>query len=564
MKRVAITIGGILYCFTQGVASESINLKATLLTTDHQKKLQRLEQLRQKLFPKLRSQYQSPEEVPIADYRLNRDLSQRFPKLYKTPKEVPTTLSEQTLKSSISKTYSKQYPTPQDVTYIVHTSAPKEKLDTTSTPPSQKWKRERLKKALSDFRAKRYKQAHEELALLHEIYPDDAKITMHLAACEMRLNNSKQAISHYETLLTKDPDHLLARLQAGRLHFNHRNFKRAKSHFEHALTHPELPIPAEKKVREYLRAIDKELIRHHYSAVTMLGWQYDTNVNNAIGESNYLITPNYLPGGLKGDKATSDSYLQGMGMLTHTYDFGAVDGYIMRNSFMVFGQKYNEQNQNDLLFASLNSALVHQGKKSMHTVGVNFDTIQIDHKDFLRVAGLYGNYTYASSKVLHLNSAFRLQYKDMQQQSSDEKDARFGELSAGLTYAPNESAFVYNMNFLSSIERADLADNNDRNSYSLNGSITHLTTDTITNTLRLRQTAVRYTKKTPFSAPVVNDLIKRYDNITELTFENTWQFKPLMLIKSNIGYLDNDSNHRAYDYDKYMMGVTWIGMFNLD
>lgn len=532
-----IVVGGFLI---PGLFAQEEQIQDFTLSKKEKEELEKIEKIKEEFKKKYPDWVDTGDEGEFIDYRLGKSIEKRKSNYIKQQRALLKRIEEEKKRKAEEER--------------------KEKLEAERKKKELEEKRKRfaqtpLGTAVELLKEKRYQEAYDAFYALFLENTTDARINFYLGLAASGVKNYDDAVSAFERVLIVEPNHTRARLELARSLFFLKLYEQAEAEFQKVLESGDVPPEVLEKVKKFMVAIEDTKIRNHYNAAVMFGVQYDTNINNDVGQNNYVIDPDVIPGGVKGNNPVSDGIHQEMANLNHIYDFGKLGDYFMQNSFTVFSQNYLENDENNILFYSLSTGIAAVQETYSMGVKLHYDNIQIDAKDFMNVLGLEAKYSQPLTDRLIGEGKLKHQQKTFPDNSDN--DSSFNELSLSGKQQLKESKDYYSGSLLYSTESSDAAII-ERNIIGLSIGYSKLfdAKQTLTGTLGYKM--IGYAQET---LDQNLKMAKREDNQLKLTVQHLYKLDKKKVITGSLSYIDNASTHAAFDYDKMLAGANMMWLF---
>lgn len=547
MKRVGSTVFSIALLVSVAWA-QSEEVEEFSLTDKEKKELEKIEKIKEEFKKKYPDWVDTGDEGVFIDYRLGKSIEKRKTNYIKKQRALLKRIEEEK-KRKAEEERKQKIEAEKKRKEAERKEAEKEKRYET-------FKETPMGSAMALLKAKQYDEAYDAFFKLFMDDTANARINFYLGLSAAGAKRHDEAVAAFERVLIVEPNHTRARLELARSLFFLKLFDEAEAQFKMVLESGDVPPEVLEKVRTFMVAIEDTRIRNHYNAVVMLGLQYDTNINNDVGQNTYVIDPDAIPGGVKGENPVSDAIHQEMANLNHIYDFGRLGDYFMQNSFTAFAQNYLDNDENNLLFYSIASGIAANQAGSSMGAKLHYDNVQIDSVDFLSVLGAEVKYSQPLSEQIIGEAKVKLQQKSFP--DTPDNDSSFNEVSLDGKYKLKESKDYYHANLLFSSERAKDSASIDRDIVGLRVGYSKAfdAKNTLNSTLGYKQ--VNYTQE---SIDQNLEMAKRSDTQLKVAFQYIYKLDKKHIINGSFSYLDNASSHAAFDYDKMLAGANMMWFF---
>jgi tetratricopeptide (TPR) repeat protein len=509
-------------------AQEEAKLEPFTLSKEEQSQIERVQRIKELFMVKFPGWFKSVDDVPLMNLQLEKRIEKR-----KVEHEEKQTA----------------------IRTMIETAKRKE-AEAKKAAKIEVFKQTPLGEAMMLLNEKRFKEAYEKFYVLFLKDSENSRINFYMGLSATGAKLFDEAVSSFERVLIVEPNHVRARLELARALFYLRMYEEAEREFRRVLESGETPEEVAANIDKFLDAIEDTKIRNHFSSAVMAGVQYDTNVNNGIGQNNYVIDPDVLEGGVPGEDPIGDMIHQEMASLNHIYDFGRLGDYFMQNSFTVFGQNYVDTVENNILYYSLATGLGNRQESYSFGAKIHYDAIQIDAKDVLSLTGAEIAFSMPVSNTVIGDVKLKSQQKTFAEDSNN--DSAFQELSLGMKKSVTGTKDLIIASVLYSTERAKDSAAIDRDIVGLKGGYTWVYNDrhSFNGTLGYKI----------FSYPEASldenlEMTARADNQLNLSVGNTYKYSKQTMINGSVSYVDNTSSHAPYDYNKMLAGVNVMVLF---
>lgn len=530
------------------LSAQDENIKDFSLSEKEKKELEKIKKIQDEFKKKYPDWVDTGEEGEFIDYRLGKSIEKRKTDYIKKQRAILKRIEEEK-KRKIEEEKKRKV---------------EEEKKRQEAERKEKEKKERFKQfvttpigsAMELLKAKKYNEAYDAFYALFLEDTASARINFYLGLSASGAKRYEEGVSAFERVLIVEPNHIRARLELARSLFFLKLFDEAEAEFKKVLESGEVPQEVLDNVKKFMVAIEDSRIRNHFNAAVMFGVQYDTNINNDVGQNNYVIDPDAIPGGVKGESPKSDGVHQEMANLNHIYDFGKLGDYFMQNSFTAFAQNYLANEEKNLLFYSLSTGIV--GNKERFNVGAKFhyDTVQIDSVEFLNALGVELKYSQPVTATMILEGKIRHQQKSFP--DIPDNDSSFNEVSVNGQKKIKDSKDFYSGNLLLSNERAKDSTATDRDILGLKAGYSKFFTPKQTVNGSVGYKTISYTKE---SLDENLELSKRADTQLTLSLQHIYKLDKKKVVTASFTYLDNTSSHAAFDYDKMLIGANMLWLF---
>jgi tetratricopeptide (TPR) repeat protein len=115
--------------------------------------------------------------------------------------------------------------------------------------------------------------------------PSDIDAAFEYARIAAALGDYEAAISSLERMLIFDPNLLKVKVELGVLYFRLGSYETAKSYFDQALAHENVPAPIKARIQTLLSQIERNTSPHQYAVAISGGLRYQTNAKSPLHKS---------------------------------------------------------------------------------------------------------------------------------------------------------------------------------------------------------------------------------------------------------------------------------------
>lgn len=403
------------------------------------------------------------------------------------------------------------------------------------------------KNGISTYKQNNYQDAYKYFAQFAKKNPMDKQGNFFYGRSAFESSYYHEALAIYEKILLEDPNNLRVKLEIGQCYFRLKDYENAKKSFNEVLKQ-KLPATVKQNVITMLKTIDAQKKNHVTQAMLMIGYQYDSNVNNSPDVGDYTI---YLPStnsniNMSNDgEKVSDSSLQIVASLNHKYKLE--EDSLIDTKATVFTQQYFHQHEKDLDLLSLESSLVKFGKQDKISIGLGYSYLLLESDSYMDIPYLKLGYDYKISPSLTYQGYLKILDKNYKQTNKD-RDTDTYELYNSLTFSTKE----YGINrFSLTLGKDDkvrgIRTDVNKRYYAFNIANNYSLSKTL-----LLKSALDY-KITSYKDKDVNFLNKRKDKQTIASLGLMKTIDKSMTIGTNLQLIDNNSNQEPFDYDKYVL-----------
>ena len=525
MKRLIIA-SLVVVLGTGKVVAADLELKNFTLSEKEKKEMMRIKRIKEMFLKRFPGWFESSEDVPFMNYQLEERIETR------------------------KKTYLQEQRKIQQKELKVKREKEKAERD----KKVEAFKQTPLGIALDLLQQKRFEEAYEKFYALFMEDTANARINFYLGLSAVGARMYEEAVSAFERVLIVEPKHTRARLELARALFFLKLFDLSEEEFNKVLATGELPDDVVRNVEKFLAAIEDTRIRNHYAPVVMVGLQYDSNINNDVGENTYVIDTDLIQ--VTGEKEKSDLVHQEMASMNHIYDFGTLGDFFMQNSATVFAQNYTGNDDKNIIFASVSTGIASKTKTYSFSSKINYDNVQIGGSALMSAMGVELGYSRPVTDTIIGEGKVKSQQKTFVDDSNN--DSSYSEVTVGGKKAVVDSKDLIIGELLRSTERAKDAVTIDRDIMGIKAGYSWVYSDALTFNGSINYKMIGYTRES-----LDQDLqySKRTDTQTTLTLGNVYKLDKSKMLNGSLVYIDNASTHAAFDYSKMLAGLNLLILF---
>lgn len=523
------------------------------LTEEEKREINRIKKLKKSFFQKYPGWFESYEDVPFVDIRLEQKIEKRKAEHIKRKK-----IEEEEKRAKTQKELDeKRLKAEQE---LEEKRKKEEALKKLAETP--------LGKAMRLFKEQKFKEAYDAFYKLFEEDVGNARINFYLGLSASNAKMYDEAVSAFERVLINEPNHLRARLEFAKAHFFLKNFEEAETEFIKVLQNKDLPEPVIVSINKFLDIIETTKNRNHFQSIAMVGLKYDNNINNDVGENTPIndLADDWqvFEAQMEGFAPVSDAMHEEMYNLNHIYDFGRLGDYFMQNSFLIFAQNYSGKeykqdtetlstDDKNLIFSSVSSGIGTKTKNVNFLIKAHYDAINLAGEEIMSVVGLEMNYARPYSQNITWDTKWKYQNKDVA--ANDDGDSGYMELNLGMKRNDPETKDVIAFNLGISQERANVAANTDNDIMNLRALYTKAFSDKLSSTAGYTYKTIDYLEKSPIDKNV------RADTQHNFTLSSMYKYNLSTMINGTANYIMNDSSRDSFTYDKFQVGANVMFIF---
>ena len=402
-----------------------------------------------------------------------------------------------------------------------------------------------IQSAIEDIKANRFESAYQKLDKLFFDYMTDNEYNFYLGRAALEIGKFHEAISAFERILISEPENTRARLELARAYFQSGDLTESKTAFEAVLAQNP-PKIVEQKVKQFLAKINSLEKRTLLQANLMVGIGYDNNVYSTHEDDYYLYKVNdtVSPDDIKGD-----NYSQAMASISYKYDMGRRSFWVLNTSATLYLQKYQHETDADLGYGAITlMPTLHLNSSTTLFIPLKAEKVTYGNDNYLNTY----NYGLKATLIKYdtlFTVAGNLKIKKFDEY--DSKDSKVSELSFNVSR--NFKQYTIHAGIQKANESKDDSKSSATdvektvNAFNIGINIPLLKKDT----LSLLYSVKNY---------IYDDLdtyfgSKRFDHYQSATITYQRELKKNLFATIGSDYTDNESNHKAYDYDKNVVYV---------
>lgn len=401
--------------------------------------------------------------------------------------------------------------------------------------------------AINAYNKKDYKSAYKYFYRYTKEKALDKRANFFYARSAYETAHYDIALGSYEKILLQEPDNLRVKLEIAQCYFRLNKFDKAKEQFNEVLKH-DIPQNVRENIKAGIASIDKKNKKNFFQAALVFGLLYDSNIDNNADAEDYSI---YVDGlgtlDLSNDgKKRNDKASQLIGVLNHTYKFDS--NKAIENRFTAFTQNYSKHAGKDISVISIESAPAYYTRDYKAALAFGYDHVQLGHKDYLKNYSVTARLNKKINDTLNYQGYFKLNKKDFAKEDNKDKNSYTAELFNSLScqskdYGINTLSLTLGKDDSRQGSRTDV----NKNYYTLSASNSY----SISKTLILNS-SLSY-KEMGYKDEDINFLSKREDINIVYSIGILKSINKNISAGTNIQYIDNQSNHEPFEYDKYLV-----------
>ena len=396
------------------------------------------------------------------------------------------------------------------------------------------------------YNNKEYQKVYDNLSKYLKDNLSNKRINFMLGRSAYQLGKYEDALVYYERILLEEPGNLRVRLEMAQSYFRLENYEKAKEQFEIVLE-ADIPTNVRKNIESSLASLEGKNKKHFFQAMFMAGLAYDSNINNDSDEGEYSI---FSPGDnsfytLNSDGIEeSDKTYQLAFSLNHNYKLD--NNYVLESKTALYTQRYFKYKEKDIDVFSLGTGLSKYTKDMKLSLGIDFNNIRQDDKQYL--------YTYIISsklrKKINKDASYFIQLKfiqkDYAQEDYSDRDSKTYEFLNAFSIATKDFGLnTFTLTF--GKEKKDRGIRTDISNSYFDFKLSN--NYSISKTLSLNS-YVDY-KLTNYNYEDVNFLTKRKDKRFDLSLTLIKAINKNLSLGLSSSYINHKSNQEPFDYNKY-------------
>lgn len=404
-------------------------------------------------------------------------------------------------------------------------------------------------KALKAYDEKEFAQAYEGFKVYLAQDSRNKPVQFYLARSAYEIGKYEEALALYEAIAKKDPDIIRVQLEIAQTLFQLQRYEEAKIKYDHVKTHT-IPDEVKNNINTMLTRIEEKTQKHFVSSSVFLGFVYDSNIFSNANAGDYSIyvpqTSSYLSLNNSGE-TKSDSIVQTIATINHIYKLE--DDVLIENKVLAGKYTYLSYHEKDLGIVSLSTALSALGENYKTSVGLSFDGIYEGGSHYLNGVSVYlPRFEMRLDEKTFYESYLKYNRKSFSRDEDSQKDSYSFEAYNAISlideaWGKNTLALTLGRTYKEDGDRTDI----DMKYYALTLGNNY----TFTPSLMLSN-QISF-QKNHYLDQDINFLSKRDDK--HIAFESTliMMLSKNMTIGAGFQYVNSDSNHDPFAYDKYTL-----------
>lgn len=410
------------------------------------------------------------------------------------------------------------------------------------------------KRAVALMNTGKFAEALQGLKAIQADFPADQDIRFLIGQCALEANQPAEAIRQFEAMLAADANLPRVRLELARAYTAQRDFSRAREQFTLVMASNPPPTVGDN-VQKFLDMIDAQ---RPWSARISLAFVHDSNVNTGPGNNSVLA------GGLSGVGITgrSDTAWNILASANHVYSVDSA--FAWQTDASVNHLDYEDENPSDLLMLSISSGPTWRLGKTIVSVPLVYDNINVGHDAYSWSFGLAPQARFEWDQDIQINGGFSVAKRKHDPLAAQPRDGEVYGLNAGARFKLGDAGFLQPAIRLGQEQTEQDYFDNRSAGFSL-GYILPLP-QSMTLFMQPSVSWTRYGAVDPFNNPGGVPLCSGCDSVRrDLQYQFTANLSKTYG-KTGLGtalgytYTRNDSNVGLSDYTRHMVTamVTWI------
>lgn len=255
--------------------------------------------------------------------------------------------------------------------------------------------------ALKAYNGQDYAKAYEIFTMLSESSPENAEFNFYLGRSALELKKYDEAMSAFDRVLMLNPAHTRTRLELARLYFETKQYELAQNELDGVLQE-KLPQSVQETVLNFKKKIDEQTEKHTFGGALILGWDYDTNIANDVGQG---VTQNLIGlGDLPGNEKRKSAGLYQILIFNHAYDIEEKGGLAWESNFLAYNKNLTQYSDKDLLLFSIATGPTYTIDTYKFGLAFSYDKIRLESDDYLNTNGIALNMKTIISPTLMLEA----------------------------------------------------------------------------------------------------------------------------------------------------------------
>lgn len=407
--------------------------------------------------------------------------------------------------------------------------------------------------AIKLYNQKDFSYALKRFEKLSKADAQNPEFHFYVGLCHLELKEYNEALMAFDRVLMLDPLHVRVRLEIARVYFETGSYFLANEEINRVLR-SNIPQNVRKNVLRFKENVEKKMNRSFFSGGLSIGFGYDSNANNDIGNTSFLVPSFNVT--VPGDAEKSDTSLSSSLYLNHIYDFGEKDNWMLDNTFVAYSKLNRQITANNIALFSITSKPTYVTKDYKIGLPLTLDHIYLAGEFYSRVFYMGSELNYVLDKNSMLSGA--LKYKITSYNTNKDLNSR------GYIAEVKYKRALYEENpFLLTLSSTY------ENSSKVNGDRTDVDFSSLTYKVEVSKEvfpklmgslSYAYLDK-DFDKTDVSFLTKREDNQDIYALNFMYKLSEDTSLNSGVSYIDQDSNHAPFEYDKTLFYVSFFKSF---
>lgn len=401
-----------------------------------------------------------------------------------------------------------------------------------------------INEAMQYYKNKNYTKALQEFEKI-ATYKSSSGVDFYIGRSYYELGQYEKALSAYDRFLINNPQHKRAQLEVAQTYYKLKMYDEALGIFNTLLNDPSLPEVVKQNIQLRVASIKSKITKHNLKTSIIMGFGYDDNINNNTDAASYNVNIGDFTVPISSDRKDSFFYDTGL-LFNHIYSHSEL--FALKNNVTLYHQNYERDTSKELTLISLNTAPVLRVFDSNIMLKFGYDHIWYSGDNYLDT--FY--FTPSISKAFGTNKMYHAALKIAKKDFTDayeNKDSLYYELKNRYMFqTKNYGIFTLDLT-LSKEERDKGVDPNiSHNKFLLSIFNSYDLTKDITLTSSMNYSEANYKHQDPSFSDT-----KREDEKYNLGLNMSYKYSKNTTVGLSYNYIDQSSNHKAYDYDKQIV-----------
>ena len=407
--------------------------------------------------------------------------------------------------------------------------------------------------ALKLYHQKEFSYALKRFEKLSHQAPENPEFHFYIGLCHLELKEYNESLMAFDRVLILDPLHVRVRLEIARVYFETESYFLANEEINRVLK-SNIPQDVRKNVLRFKENVEKKMSKSFFTGGVSVGVAYDSNANNDIGNTNFLVPSFNIT--IPGDEEKSDTALISSLYLNHIYDFGEKDSWMIDNTFIAYSKLNRHITSNNIALFSITSKPTYVAKNYKIGLPLTLDHIYLAGEYYTRIfyVGPEVNYILDKSSMV-IGS---LKYKRTSYNNSNDLDSK-GYI-ADIKY---KKAFNQTNPLLLMLSTTY------EDSSKVRGARTDVDFDSLLYKVEVSKElfsktmgsiSYAYLDKN-FDQTDLSFLTRREDKQDIYSLSFLYKLSKDMSINARGSYIEQDSNHGPFTYDKKTISISFFKSF---